>query len=121
MARAALTTALEGFERVGARLWADNARAELSRGGAARSETSGLTPTQLEVAQLASAGRTNRQIAAELFMSPHTVEAHLSAAYRSLGIGSRAALSEALRDTTAAMRDSPSGIRDSSALRGSET
>jgi DNA-binding CsgD family transcriptional regulator len=48
-----------------------------------------LTPTQREVASLVVAGRTNREVAATLFMSPHTVEAHLTAIYRVLGIRGR--------------------------------
>jgi DNA-binding NarL/FixJ family response regulator len=48
------------------------------------------------VATLAADGRTNRDIAQELFVTPKTVEVHLSAAYRKLGIGSRQGLAAAL-------------------------
>jgi DNA-binding NarL/FixJ family response regulator len=68
------------------------------------------------VADLAIEGLTNRQIADRLFMSIHTVEAHLSAVYRTLGIGSRRDLPRALgnaeapiRDTAGSVGDSPSG------------
>ncbi len=55
-----------------------------------------LTPSERRVADLAAGGRTNREIAQELFVTPKTVEVHLSAAYRKLGIGSRHALASAL-------------------------
>jgi DNA-binding NarL/FixJ family response regulator len=51
-----------------------------------------LTPTEEQVAELAAAGRTNREVAVELFMSPKTVEANLARAYPKLGIASRAQL-----------------------------
>ncbi|MEO8510013.1 MAG: AAA family ATPase [Chloroflexota bacterium] len=110
-ARSAFTEALETFEFIGARLWADQAREQLGRIGAARAE-GGLTPTQQEVAELVAGGLTNRQVAERLFMSPHTVEAHLSVIYRALGIRSRVELDTALR-TFAEVRDSAAVIRDS--------
>jgi DNA-binding CsgD family transcriptional regulator len=51
-----------------------------------------LTPTEEQVAKLAAIGRTNREVAKELFISPKTVEANLARAYRKLGIASRAEL-----------------------------
>ncbi|MFC7714527.1 helix-turn-helix transcriptional regulator [Nonomuraea recticatena] len=51
-----------------------------------------LSPRELQVAELAAAGLTNREIGKELFLSPKTVEKHLSAALRKLGLRSRAAL-----------------------------
>jgi DNA-binding CsgD family transcriptional regulator len=51
-----------------------------------------LTPTEERVAELAAAGRTNREVAQALFISPKTVEANLSRVYRKLGIRSRAEL-----------------------------
>jgi DNA-binding CsgD family transcriptional regulator len=111
-ARAALSEALEAFEHLGAASWAVLAREQLGRTGVAR-EADGLTPTQREVAELAAQGLTNRQVGDRLFMSPHTVEAHLSAVYRSLGIRSRAALDAALVRGAAATRDTSGGIRDS--------
>jgi DNA-binding CsgD family transcriptional regulator len=92
----ALSSAVELFERMGARVWAERARAELSR-IEGRSAADGLTPTRRQVAELAAAGRTNREIGASLFMSPRTVEAHLSVVYRSLGVRSRAEVAAALR------------------------
>ncbi len=48
-----------------------------------------LTPSERRVAVLATAGHTNKAIAQQLYVTPKTVEVHLSSAYRKLGIGSR--------------------------------
>src|SRR5215212_3196211 len=85
----ALHQALEIFERLGAPTWAEQTRADLDRIGFRRSPDE-LTPTELRVAELAAAGRTNREIAAAAFMSQKNVEATLSRIYRKLGIRSRA-------------------------------
>jgi DNA-binding NarL/FixJ family response regulator len=55
-----------------------------------------LTPSERRVVDLATAGRTNRDIAQELYVTPKTVEVHLSNAYRKLGISSRRELERAL-------------------------
>ena len=55
-----------------------------------------LTPSEKRIATLASSGLTNRDIAQQLFVTPKTVEVHLSAVYRKLGIGSRRSLGSAL-------------------------
>jgi DNA-binding CsgD family transcriptional regulator len=55
-----------------------------------------LTPSERRVADLAAAGRTNRDVAQALFVTPKTVEVHLSNAYRKLGIRSRRELAGAL-------------------------
>ncbi len=91
-ARASLRQALEVFERLGAALWAERARDELGRLGLRRSGRDELTESERRVAGLAARGLTNREVAAALFISPKTVEANLSRAYRKLGIGSRAEL-----------------------------
>ena len=101
-----LTAAGAEFDRLGARIWADRARHELSRVKGKRDAASGLTPTQLNVAKLVVAGNTNRQVADALFMSVHTVEAHLTVVYRTLGVASRAELARQFRDTEADSRDS---------------
>jgi len=95
VAEATLRAALETFELLGAPLWAQRARAELARltraaGGG------GLTPAEHRVAQLAAAGRSNKEIAAELFIAPKTVEMALGSVYRKLGIRSRGGLFAAL-------------------------
>ena len=101
-----LTQALAEFNRFGARIWADRARQELNRVRGKRDTASGLTPTQRNVAKLVIAGNTNRQVADALFMSVHTVEAHLTAVYRALGVASRAELTRQFRDSDADFRDS---------------
>jgi DNA-binding CsgD family transcriptional regulator len=90
-ARASLEEALAGLEAIGARLWAERARAELGRiGGRARS--GGLTPTEERVADLVAEGRSNKEVAEALFVSVRTVEANLTRVYAKLGIRSRTEL-----------------------------
>jgi DNA-binding CsgD family transcriptional regulator len=96
-AREALEHALAVFEELGAPLWAERARAELRRISGRRPASDALTETEERVARLAADGRSNKQIAAELYMSIHTVGAHLSRAYHKLGIGSRGELARRLR------------------------
>jgi DNA-binding CsgD family transcriptional regulator len=91
-AREALEEALGNFERLGAPLWANKARAELARIGGRRAAGGRLTEAEARVAKLAAAGRTNREIANALFMSVRTVEGHLSRAYAKLGVRSRTEL-----------------------------
>jgi DNA-binding CsgD family transcriptional regulator len=90
-AKQSLERALALFEELGAPLWAEKARGELARIGLRRSPD-GLTEAERRVAELAASGLTNREVAAQLFMSPKTVEANLARAYRKLGIHSRAEL-----------------------------
>ncbi len=96
-ARTSLRAALAGFDRLGARPWAERARAELrasgervQRGSPAAAER--LTPQELQVALEVAGGSTNREAAAALFLSPKTIEFHLRNVYRKLGIRSRAEL-----------------------------
>ena len=91
-AREALEEALAIFEELGARLWAEKARAELARISGRRTTSDELTGTERRVAELAASGHTNKEIAAELFMGVSTVEAHLSRIYRKLGLRSRTEL-----------------------------
>ncbi|MCW2631129.1 MAG: ATPase,transcriptional regulator, luxR family, partial [Pseudonocardia sp.] len=90
-ARGLLEHAWEIFEDAGARMWAGRARAELDR-ATARPAGDALTTSEQRVAKLAAAGFTNREVAAQLFISHKTVEANLARAYRKLGIHSRAQL-----------------------------
>jgi ATP/maltotriose-dependent transcriptional regulator MalT len=85
-AHATLEEALTVFEHLGARLWAEKARGELRRISGRRSPAVELTETEQRVAALAAGGRSNREIAAALYMGVSTVEAHLSRVYRKLGV-----------------------------------
>ena len=58
-----------------------------------------MTPSEQRVAELAAAGGSNREIAQQLYVTPKTVEVHLTSTYRKLGISSRAALADALADS----------------------
>ena len=95
-AREQLRAALEVFERLGMPHWGGRARAELRASGEKLRprgpEHEQLTAQELRIALQAAEGKTNRQIAAALFLSPKTVEFHLGRAYRKLGITSRAEL-----------------------------
>ena len=95
-AREALEEALAVFERLGARLFAEQARLELGRIGGRRPPTDRLTPTERRVAGLVAEGRSTKEVAATLFVSPKTVEGHLSSIYTKLGIHSRTALAREL-------------------------
>jgi DNA-binding NarL/FixJ family response regulator len=92
LAGEALEQALSIFEELGAPLWAEKARAELKRIGGRPRPSDELTATERRVAELASLDRSNKEIAAELYMGVSTVEAHLSRVYRKLGIRSRTGL-----------------------------
>jgi DNA-binding CsgD family transcriptional regulator len=96
-ARAHLRDAFDGFERLGAAPWADRARRELRASGeTARkrdlSPLAQLTPQELQVARLVGEGATNKAVAAQLFISPKTVEYHLRKVFDKLGIASRGEL-----------------------------
>jgi DNA-binding CsgD family transcriptional regulator len=98
-----LTRALATFERLGATPWAKRASSELraaGRPGAGRGgrNSLALTPQELEIANLAASGLTNKQIGDQLFLSHRTVSAHLYRIFPKLGITSRAALRDALED-----------------------
>jgi DNA-binding CsgD family transcriptional regulator len=87
-----LREALGVFEDLGTPLWANRARAELDRANVGSRRNAELSPSELQVAELAASGLTNRDVAAALFISPKTVEANLARIYRKLGIHSRAEL-----------------------------
>ena len=100
-ARLQLQQALDGFEALGARVWAEAAAGELAASGL-RAHRRGtgpvvdLTPRELQIGMLLAAGRTTRETAAALFLSPKTVEYHLRHLYTKLDIGSRGELRERL-------------------------
>lgn len=91
-ARASLEEAARLFDEVGCRQWAGTARDELGRLGVTPGSGDELTATERRVAELAASGRTVREVAAVLIVSPKTVEAHLTRVYRKLGIHTRAEL-----------------------------
>jgi DNA-binding CsgD family transcriptional regulator len=101
LAREQLRAAAEAFERLGARPWAERAHAELAATGEKRhardpSTLVELTPQELQIAVLLTGGRTTREAAAALFLSPKTVEYHLRHVYEKLGIHSRDELARVL-------------------------
>ncbi|MDX6567444.1 MAG: hypothetical protein QOH15_22 [Gaiellales bacterium] len=92
--REQLRDALEAFEALGPSPWADAAGVELAATGetARRRDPSTLgelTPQELQIALLLGEGKTTREAAASLFLSPKTIEYHLRSIYRKLGINSR--------------------------------
>jgi DNA-binding CsgD family transcriptional regulator len=91
-ARDALDEAHRIFERLGAPVWARHAQDELERISGRRPASGELTATELKLASLAGDGLSNKEIAAALHISVHTVEAHLTRIYRKRGVRSRAAL-----------------------------
>jgi DNA-binding CsgD family transcriptional regulator len=90
-ARPHLERAVELLSACGAAVWAERASAELSLAGGAPAVTGAeeLTPQELQVARLAASGASNRDIGHELFVSPRTVEAHLTTVFRKLGVRNR--------------------------------
>ncbi len=99
-AREQLHAAVETFDQLGARPWAELAQAELGATGerARRREPStanDLTPQELQISLMLAQGRTTREAAAAVFLSPKTIEYHLRNVYRKLGVNSREQLAEA--------------------------
>ncbi len=93
--------ALRTFERLGARPWGDRAENELRATGQTKPRRGhagmeSLTPQEREIALLAAAGLTNKQIGERLFLSPRTVGGHLHRLFPKLGVLTRAALRDAL-------------------------
>lgn len=100
-ARPHLREALATFDALGAAPWAEQAAAELRATGetAHRRDVTGLdhlTPQELQVARVLAAGRTTREAAAALFLSPKTIEYHLRNVYAKLGVRTRTDLAAAL-------------------------
>ncbi|HXF99034.1 MAG TPA: helix-turn-helix transcriptional regulator [Gaiellaceae bacterium] len=91
-ARAALQEAEEGFARLGAAVWAEKARAELRQIGGRTPSRAQLTPAERRVVELVCAGRSNKEVAQALYVTPKTVEFHLRNAYAKLGVRSRVEL-----------------------------
>jgi DNA-binding CsgD family transcriptional regulator len=100
-AREELRAAIDVFDSLGAEPWSNLARVELeATGETARkrdpSTLDQLTPQELQIALLLADGRTTREAAASMFLSPKTIEYHLRNVYRKLGIHSRPELAEAV-------------------------
>ena len=96
-----LRAARDAFDSLGLPPWADKARVELRASGeaspaAATAPRSPLSPQELQIAQLAASGLSNREIAARLFLSHRTVGVHLYRVFPKLGIASRSELAQAL-------------------------
>ncbi|HEY2005845.1 MAG TPA: LuxR C-terminal-related transcriptional regulator, partial [Solirubrobacteraceae bacterium] len=106
-ARSTLRAALEAFTRMGTEAFAERAERELRASGErARKRTADtldqLTPQEIQIARLAADGHTNREIAAQLFISSSTVEYHLSKAFRKLDVKSRTQLAHRMTSPEAA-------------------
>src|SRR3984885_6184179 len=106
-ARTQLRDALATFEGLNTPLWADRARAELEATGiTARKRDAStldtLTPQELRIARLVGGGASNRDVAAQLFLSPKTVEYHLRKVFLKLGVSSRFELAHQPLQTAAA-------------------
>jgi DNA-binding NarL/FixJ family response regulator len=102
LAKEHLSAAQETLEWLGARPWAERARAELEAAGVASDSAEeagpvGLTAQELQIARLAATGLSNKQIASQLFLSHRTVSTHLYNLFPKLKITSRAALRDALK------------------------
>jgi DNA-binding CsgD family transcriptional regulator len=101
-ARPLLGTALHIFERLDARPWIERTTAELRAAGVAVTDPTtpealaDLTPQELQIAQLAAEGLTNRDIGARLYLSPRTIGFHLHKVFPKLNITGRAQLRDAL-------------------------
>ena len=96
-ARPHLRSALGTFDQLGVAPWAARARTELRASGeTARkrdpSTRDQLTPQELQIARLVSTGKTNPEVAAQLFLSPRTIDYHLRKVFAKLEITSRAEL-----------------------------
>jgi DNA-binding NarL/FixJ family response regulator len=100
-----LRAARDAFDALGCQAWGDQARRELRASGEssrrrvpeARDQ---LTAQELQIAQLAAKGLSNREIGQKLFVSPRTVSTHLYRIYPKLGISTRGELASALAHTS---------------------
>jgi DNA-binding NarL/FixJ family response regulator len=95
-AREKLQDALAIFEQLGAKLWAERARAELARIGGRAGSSDGLTPSEQRIAQLVAEGKTNKEVAAILVVADRTIESALTQIYRKLDVRSRTELARKL-------------------------
>jgi DNA-binding CsgD family transcriptional regulator len=103
-ARVQLREALERFDALGAAGWAERARRELAASGqrlrrGPQRDRDRLTHQELQIARCVADGATNKEAAADLFLSPKTIETHLTRVYRKLGIRSRSELVAAMHES----------------------
>ena len=92
VARTTLEDALARFEELGTPPWAEQTRAELARIGGRAPSRGELTEAEQRIAHLVAEGNTNREVAAALFLTEHSVETALTRVYRKLGVRSRSEL-----------------------------
>jgi DNA-binding CsgD family transcriptional regulator len=95
-ARDSLTRALEIFDQLGAPLWSEKATAELARIPGRPPASGDLSETERRVAELVASGLSNKEVAAQLFITVRTVEGNLTRIYRKLGVHSRTELAAQL-------------------------
>jgi DNA-binding NarL/FixJ family response regulator len=88
------------FEQLGASLWLEITATELRRAAPRPRRDRELTAAETRVAELVAAGATNKEVAARLFTTVATVEAHLTRVYRKLGLRSRSELARGVADGT---------------------
>ncbi len=98
VAREALDQALAVFEELGASIWVATARTELGRIAGRPPSDGRLTPTERRVAELLAEGRSGKEVAAALFVTPKTIETYASRIYAKFGVHSRSALAKRLAD-----------------------
>ncbi|MEV5147142.1 helix-turn-helix transcriptional regulator [Streptomyces sp. NPDC052727] len=100
-ARTPLRIARDSFAALGVESWCERARQELRSAGEgsksqSRTDWDLLTPQELQIAQLAAEGLSNKEIGQQLYLSPRTIGAHLYRIFPKLGITSRGQLRERL-------------------------
>jgi DNA-binding CsgD family transcriptional regulator len=104
VARTSLNQALAVFEELGAAPWTEKARVELARIGGRRPAGHELTTTERMLAELVAEGRSNKEIAAALSLTPRTVETKLSRIYAKLAVRSRTELAHRLAQEARAIK-----------------
>ena len=103
-ARATIDSAVQAFEQLGASVWAGRARSEAARISGRAPAEGGLTPSERRIAELVAEGRSNKEVAAALFVAPKTVDVTLSRIYGKLGIHSRTELAHLIAEGESAAK-----------------